>query len=437
MALVSLKEKVSVGYSQYLDLSSWGHQREEIVSQVVARVSSEHSRMFKDIFAGNIEPKAALPFVEKAIKDLSVKTNLPFSYEVIQADAYKRLFGYGPVHDLLEEVSVTDIFLNKPNEIIKRVRGRDDIKTNITFSPKEYENFIRSVVTRLGGKIDPVNNLQDLKDGVNRLRISVGWTPLAEYPWMSIRKHPEEHFSLKQLEESAMFPEKLGEMLRMFFSNPFNILISGPTGSGKTTLFTAGVNECVPKSERVMICESEREAGINRENCLQLQEKRIVDENGKPLQGHTEISDLIRTGMRSAVKRIYLGEMRGKEALSLIRAFGSGHDGGAATLHARNIQSALHQAAFMSLYAQTPLTYDQILLMIVDTVDIAIHLENFRVIEVAEIAGLKDHEVLINYLYKFDINEKTGEPIHHYFEPSSEFARKLRLRKFVRKGGEG
>ncbi|MZP31164.1 hypothetical protein GTO91_15765 [Heliobacterium undosum] len=435
MTLVSLREKARVGSSPCFDLSSWGRQREEIVSAVVAHVSSEHSRLFKGIFDGTIEPEAALPLVDRAIRDLAVDKNLPMSHEVIRQDAYKRLFGYGPIHELITDPEVTDVFLNKPTEVIKRIRGRYDVKTNITFNERDYENFIRTIVTRLGGTVDPTRNQLDLKDGANRLRISIGWPPLAEYPWGSIRKHPEELFTMDQLEELGMFPPELKKTLWMLFENPFNLLISGPTGSGKTTLFTAGVNECVPP-ERIMVCETEREAPIRRENCLQVQENRLVDESGRPLKGHVEVSDLIsRTAMRSAVKRIYLGEMRGKESLSLIRAFGSGHDGGAVTMHARNIQTAIHQAAFMALYAETPLTFDQILKMIVDTVDVAIHLDNFRIIEIAEVVGLDGQNVRLHHLYRLDVDEQSGEPIHQYFEPTPDFAWKLRLRKFVRQGG--
>ncbi len=385
-------------YADVVQAASTGKKDQAVLERLAARIISERGYVLKSGSQGTV----------KAILD--------------------NLLRYGPLQDLIDDPAVTDIFVNGPQNVYKRVNDRDIFCPDIRFrDEKHLEQFIRAVLARVGQRITQAECLVDTRDLRNRLRINAGIPPAAKTPYLCIRKHVVANFTAADFRRSGTFTPEIEEFLALALRARLNILIAGPTGSGKTTLMRFLASHYIPEDERIVVMEEEEELFIPHRNQVALEAKKRAGEDDVEIT----LDDLVKNGLRMAMRRMLLGEFRGKEAFALIRAFGTGHDGGLVTVHANDLFNAVDQVAVMMLYANTPLQYEHLKLLIAQALNLIVYLENYRITDIAFVSGY-DHqrqEVLLEPV--FETERDAAGNLVYVRHPLSDAARQLFWRRGV------
>ncbi len=430
MQVLSVSERLSfherdmfyipLEYSPYLDTHVM-HWVDQIIQDM-----SDSSEIIQQVYEGIVPEKAVEEEFEKLISGRTIPSYL--SVKLLKQIFMEKLFGYGILQFLINDPEVTDIFVNDHETVLKRTAGKD-IPVKIRFRDEQHvEEYLRTILMRVNANINRYEPIVDSRDLKYHLRINGAIQPVVKKPYFTIRKHPSESLTMRDLIQLGTLPPELARDLQIYIESGMNILISGPTGSGKTTLLR-GLTEYIHPLERIVVIEEEEE--------LQIWHRNIVAMESRHKKGDDEVDiimdDLVRNAMRMSPKRIILGELRGKEALNLIRAFGTGHDGGMTTIHANNVSSALHQLAFLMLYADTPLKLEHFLSMIADSVDVVIHLVQHRVVDVAEVMAYEKQTGQIHtrslWKWKGEQNSRTQHYIQQH--PSSLFMEKVNFRRAI------
>jgi pilus assembly protein CpaF len=309
---------------------------------------------------------------------------------------------YGMLQPLLDDKSITEIMINGPENIFIEKSGRL-FKTELSFETQEqFEDTIQSIVSAANRAVNEANPIVDvrLKDGS---RVNVVLNSIAlNGPAMTIRKFPEKNYSMQQLISFGTLNDETGEFLDTLVKAKYNIFISGGTGSGKTTLLNA-LSDFIPVDERVITIEDTAELKMHHMKNLVTLETRNANTEGK---GKITISDLIRTSLRMRPERIIVGEVRGPEALYMLQAMNTGHDGSISTGHANSCKDMLMRLETMILEA-APIPIEAIRHQIASAIDIVIFIARLRdktrrVMEISEVEEVKNGEIILNPLYLFE-----------------------------------
>ncbi|MED4728628.1 ATPase, T2SS/T4P/T4SS family [Aneurinibacillus migulanus] len=402
------------------------------ISKTVQILTETEPELVNNVYAKKIPKSAAEDVIDVILE--SGKVRCPITFTELKKLVMDELFGYGVLQPYLDEAEVTDLFVNRHNQILKRIRGKDYPISFQFESPDELEEYFRRICTRLGVKADKFDPIVDTKDEVRHYRINGGVPPIVQEVYFTIRKHHIDKYDIAGLVKSGSLPEKMAVDIRSYVTSWLNILVCGPTGSGKTThmrAYTKFITELDPY-ERVAVLEEEAELGnLGMYNVISFETKKKKGEDDNPF----EMDMLVKNGMRLSMRRMILGELRHKEALELIRAFGTGHDGGLTSIHSNDVKAAMQQLAFLMLYANTPLKYEHLLSMIANTVDIVIHIERHKVVEIAEVTGFDPvaQEVITKPLWQYIVDPKTDIGEHKRFDPSEQLLQKMALRRSLRK----
>jgi len=319
----------------------------------------------------------------------------------IRKGVFNAMRGLDVLQILVDDPSVTEIMINGPNDIFVEQNGRL-FRKKIGFSSKEkLENVIQMIVSRVNRTVNESSPIVDarLEDGS---RVNVVLPPIAlNGPTVTIRKFPEDPFTMAQLVELGSITPEVNELLRRMVKAKYNIFISGGTGSGKTTFLNA-LSNYIPSTERIITIEDSAELQIKGIDNLVRLETRNANMEGK---GAITIRDLIKSSLRMRPERIVVGEVRGAEALDMLQAMNTGHDGSLSTGHANSTRDMLSRLETMVLTgAEIPL--EAIRQQIASAVDIIIQLARLRdhsrrTLEITEVVGYEKGEIILNTLYKF------------------------------------
>ncbi|TFE28205.1 CpaF family protein [Cohnella luojiensis] len=324
--------------------------------------------------------------------------------------AVKRLFhsfrGLDALQPLLEDQEITEIMINSHDEIYIERQG--ELKSvNLGFeSPERLEDLIQSMVGRVNRIVNEASPIVDarLPDGS---RVHVVLPPIAlKGPTVTIRRFPHSPLGMKELIEKETLSQEASDFLRQMVEAKYNLFISGGTGSGKTTFLNA-LSQWIPADERVITIEDAAELQIRGVPNLVSLETRNANSEGK---GQIGIRELIRASLRMRPNRIIVGEVRGAEALDMLQAMNTGHEGSLSTGHsngAKDMISRLETMVLSGAELPVPVVRQQI----ASAVDVVIQLSRFRdstrrVTEICEIAGIRDGEVELSVLFRF---EEEGE----------------------------
>jgi pilus assembly protein CpaF len=309
--------------------------------------------------------------------------------------------GLGPLEGLLKDQEITEIMINHPKQIYIERKGRTML-SNVTFEDeRQLRQVIDRVVSAIGRRVDESTPMCDarLKDGS---RVNVIIPPLAlKGPCMTIRKFSKEKLTSADLVDfGSATPEIIG-FLQSAVRARLNILVSGGTGSGKTTLLNI-LSGFVPEEERIITCEDAAELQLHQEHVVTL-ESRPANVEGK---GAIPIRDLVKNSLRMRPDRIIVGEVRGGEALDMLQAMNTGHDGSMSTLHANSPHDALNRLETLVLMAGTDLPSRAIREQIASAVQIVVQQQRLRggprkIVSVAEITGMAEGEIQFQELYVF------------------------------------
>jgi len=321
-------------------------------------------------------------------------------------DVYDEVFGYGPIQVLLDDAEITEVMVNGPKQVFIERNGKL-IKTNVTLENDSHViRIIERIVQPLGRLIDPDHPTVDarLPDGS---RVNAIIPPVAiDGPSITIRKFSKEKLTVEQLIEFGSMTPELADFLQACVASRLNIIISGGTGSGKTTLLNI-LSGFIPEEERIVTIEDAAELQLRQEHIVRLETKHA----GVDGQGAVTIRDLVRNSLRMRPNRIVVGEVRGGEALDMLQAMNTGHDGSMTTLHANTPRDGLSRLETMTLMSGIDFPIRVVREQIASAVDLIVQQSRMRdgsrkITQVTEIVGMEGDTVVMNDLFKFE--EKPG-----------------------------
>lgn len=312
------------------------------------------------------------------------------------------MLGFGPLEPLLADDDVTDIMVNGADQIYVERKGKLELSEIQFRDDAHVMNIATRIVTKIGRRIDETSPLCDarLPDGS---RVNIIIPPLAlDGPSISIRKFPKHRITLDVMARQGNISEAMATVLKIAARSRLNILISGGTGSGKTTSLNA-LSQMIDAGERIVTIEDAAE--------LQLQQPHVVRLETRPpnLEGDGEITmrDLVKNSLRMRPDRVILGEIRGAEAVDMLQAMNTGHDGSLCTIHANNPREALTRLENMVGMAGINLPAKAVKTQIASAVDLIIQVSRMRdgmrrITYVTEIVGMEGDVVTTQDLFKFE-----------------------------------
>lgn len=346
------------------------------------------------------------------------------SRTVLHTEVLNEAVGLGPLEALLAEEKVTEIMVNRSDEIFVERGGRLELSDCTFTNDQAVLGVIERIITPLGRRIDESMPMVDarLKDGS---RVNAIIAPLAiKGPSITIRKFSKKRLQVEDLEAFGSISNAMVKFLQVCVETRRNVVISGGTGSGKTTLLNV-LSNLIPKDERIVTVEDAAELQLNQPNLVSL-ESRPPNLEGK---GAITIRDLVRNSLRMRPDRIVVGECRGGEALDMLQAMNTGHDGSLTTLHANSPRDALSRMEVLVMMAGMDLPISAIREQIASAINIIVQQTRFscgarKVTHITEVTGIEGGKIQLQDIFVFDQrgvdqNGKTqGEFVSCNFVPS-------------------
>jgi pilus assembly protein CpaF len=319
------------------------------------------------------------------------------------------VLGYGPIQEFLDDPDVTEIMVNSTDAIYVERDGRLEETTKRFVSEEHVRRVIERIVGEVGRRIDESSPMVDarLPDGS---RANAIIPPLAvDGPTLTIRKFSRRVLAVEDLVANKTLTPRLVSFLEASVKGKVSIIISGGTGSGKTT-FLNTLSHFIPETERIVTIEDAVELQLQQRHRVRL-ESRAANIEGK---GTVTIRDLVRNALRMRPDRIVVGEVRGAEALDMLQAMNTGHEGSLTTLHANSPRDALSRLETMVLMAGMDLPLTAVREQIASAVDLVIHVARLndgtrRVIQVSDVDGMEGNVIQLNDLYTFDFDAGADE----------------------------
>lgn len=348
--------------------------------------------------------------LEKLVSEQLGEVYVPIQERVNLTDElYSSIRGLGLLDMIIKDDDITEVMINGTDEIFIERSGKIERLNQSFESQRKLEDIIQRIVGRAGREVNQSNPIVDtrLPDGS---RVSVVLPPVAlKGPTLTIRKFSKTPMTVEQLIKYKSITPQIAGVLETFVKAKYNIFISGGTGSGKTTFLNA-LSNYIPNTERVITIEDSAELQIVGIDNLVKLETRNSNSSGR---GTITIRDLIKTSLRMRPERIIVGEVRGAEALDMLQAMNTGHDGSLSTGHANSTKDMLSRLETMVLMGAEGLPLEAIRQQIASAVDIIIHLSRLRdhsrkTMEITEVVGLKDGEIELNPLYVFEETKESS-----------------------------
>ncbi|QGQ96676.1 CpaF family protein [Paenibacillus psychroresistens] len=330
--------------------------------------------------------------------------------EKLVKQLYYSFRGLDVLQPLIDDKTISEIMINRHDEIFIEQNGNVTRYDGKFESEQKLADIIQSIVAKVNRIVNESTPIVDarLMDGS---RVNIVLPPIAlKGPTMTIRKFPENPMTMGDLIEKGALSEDIADLLQQLVFTKHNIFISGGTGSGKTTFLNA-LTDYIPQDERIITIEDTAELRITHLPNLVSLETRNTNTEGK---GGISIRSLIHTSLRMRPNRIIIGEVRGAEALDMLQAMNTGHEGSISTGHSNNTFDMLSRLETMILSGNA-LPIEVIRNQIASAVDIMIHLSRMRdhsrkVTEIHEVIGLKNNEVQLNPLFVF-VEDDESTPV--------------------------
>ena len=342
--------------------------------------------------------------LQQALASLKVKLPGTIQQQIVR-DILDDILGFGALQPLLEDENITEIMVNGPKQIYIEKKGQL-IKSGIQFDNDDAViRVIDKIILPLGRRIDSDSPTVDarLPDGS---RVNAVIPPVSiDGPSITIRKFQKDRLGIKQLIEFGSITQSMAELLEACVISKLNVVVSGGTGSGKTTLLNI-LSGFIPGGERIVTIEDAAE--------LQLQQDHVVRLETKPenIEGKfaVTIRDLVRNSLRMRPDRIVVGEVRGGEALDMLQAMNTGHDGSLTTLHANTPRDALSRLETMCLMSGMDMPLSVIRQQIASAVDLIVQQTRLKdgsrkVTSITEVSGMEGNTIVMTEIFKF---EQTG-----------------------------
>jgi pilus assembly protein CpaF len=393
-----LQEAVDVINAGYMGDNAPGHRT--LAEEIRAEIAQGLDR------TREIDDDELMEMVTEAVFRKSRASWLNIAQKRELADmVYNSMRKLDILQPMLDDKSITEIMVNGPDRIFIERAGRISRAETCFDDHQKLEDVIHNIVSRTNRTINEASPIVDfiLPDGS---RVNVVLRPVAlNGPIMTIRKFPDNPMTLEQLTEAGSLTAEAAEFLDCLVKAKYNIFICGGTGSGKTTFLNALAGR-IPPDERIITIEDSAELQIKCVDNIVRLETRNANSEGK---GSISIRDLIRTSLRMRPERIIVGEVRGEEALDMLQAMNTGHDGSLSTGHANSAEDMLKRLETMVI-STSPMPLDAVRQQIASAIDIMVHLGRLRdktrrVLEISEISGCINGQIRLIPLFVF---EETG-----------------------------
>src|SRR5262245_8933399 len=355
-----------------------------------------------------LSPDRAHTEVKRLAEDLLLAENAPLSVgerERLVSEVQHELFGLGPIEPLLADPTISDILVNSHSDIYIERRGKLE-RTSISFKDDEHlMRVIERIVSSVGRRIDEAQPMVDarLADGS---RVNAIIPPLAiDGPVLSIRRFGADPLRMAKLIENGALTKEIAILFEMCVRARLNVIISGGTGAGKTTLLNA-LSAYIPADERIVTIEDSPELQLQQPNMARLETRR------PNIEGRGEVTqrDLVKNALRMRPDRIVIGEVRGGEAIDMLQAMNTGHDGSLTTIHANTPRDALVRLETMIQMTGMSLSERAMRQQIASALDIVLQVARLsdgtrRVTSISEITGMEGDTITMQEVFHF---ERTG-----------------------------
>ncbi len=347
--------------------------------------------------------------VEQLVEQKIGNQYCPISQKVsIVQQVYSSIRGLGLLDTIMNDDTITEVMINGPENIFIEQHGKVTRLDKQFESQRRLEDIIQRIVGLAGREVTQANPICDtrLPDGS---RVNVVLPPISLCgPIITIRKFSKTPMTIEKLIQYGSLTKEIADKLELLVKAKYNIFVCGGTGSGKTTFLNA-LSNYIPKDERIITIEDSAELQITGVENLVSLETRNANTSGA---GAITIRDLIKSSLRMRPERIVVGEVRGEEALDMLQAMNTGHDGSLSTGHANSTEDMLSRLETMVLQGKAQLPLEAVRQQIASAVDIIIHLSRLRdksrkTMEITEIVGYKNGKIILNPLYKFEEDENT------------------------------
>lgn len=370
--------------------------------------ASIHQELIQRIDLGNLfklEKSKAREEIQKILKQLLDEKRAPLNNSEekrLLEELENETFGLGPLEPLLQDPSVSDILVNNAKQVYVERYGKLEMTDVVFRDEKHLRQIIDRIVSRVGRRIDESMPLVDarLADGS---RVNAIIPPLAlNGSSVSIRRFRKDPLKVKDLVDYGSMTQEIATLIELIVKARLNILISGGTGSGKTTLLNV-MSSFIPNNERIVTIEDAAE--------LQLQQSHVVRLETRPenLEGKGTITarDLVKNALRMRPDRIVVGEVRGAEALDMLQAMNTGHDGSLTTIHANSARDALARLSTMILMAEGNMVEWAISRQIASAVDVVVQISRMsdgtrRMLSLSEITGMEGQVISMQDIMTYE-----------------------------------
>ena len=378
--------------------------KEQVLPRLLERVDPEAAAtLSKDELAEEFRP-----IIGEVLAELKLTLNRreQFALEKVLVD---ELLGLGPLEELLADSQVSDIMVNGPDQTYIEKKGKLQL-AQIQFRDEEHLfQIAQRIVNKVGRRVDQTTPLADarLPDGS---RVNVIVPPLSlKGTAISIRKFSEKPITLDMMQGYGSMSVKMATCLKIAGAARMNVIISGGTGSGKTTMLNA-LSKMIDPGERVLTIEDAAELRLQQPHWLPL-ETRPPNLEG---QGEISIRDLVKNALRMRPDRIILGEIRGSECFDLLAAMNTGHDGSMATLHSNSPRECLARMENMVMMSDIKVPKEAISRQIADSVDLIIQVKRLRdgsrrTTNITEVIGMEGDVIVTQELFKFEYLDESAD----------------------------
>ena len=353
-------------------------------------------------FYDEVTDEVVLEVIDRVLKASEIGKSISLNKRcLLRMELFHSIRRLDVLEELLADETVTEIMINGENGIFLERNGRLEQFFGGRISKERLDELVVRITGMSNRIINEASPLVDARLG-DGSRISVVISPVAlDSPCITIRKFPKRAITLDDLLEKQSLNEEVAEFLKKAVQAKYNIFVSGSTGSGKTTLLNV-LSDFIPQNERIITIEDTAELQIkNIPNLVRLEARNSVVEGCREIT----IRDLLRASLRMRPDRVIVGEVRGAETVDMLQAFCTGHDGSLSTGHGNSTKDMLYRLETMVMMGMD-IPVLAVRRQLASGIDLMIHLGRLRdkrrvILEVSEIDGCKDGEIVVNPLYRF------------------------------------
>src|SRR5918996_856883 len=353
----------------------------------------------------NFEMEHVKVEIRRILEDMVMSDAIPLSRadrDRLVMEVQHEVFGLGPLETLMKDPEIADILVNTHSQVFVERYGKLE-KTDVRFRDDAHlMQIIERIVTRVGRRVDESSPMVDARLG-DGSRVNAIIPPLAlDGPVLSIRRFGSECLTINDLIQFNSVPPQIAEVAAACVKSRLNILVSGGTGAGKTTLLNC-LSNYIPENERIVTIEDSAELKLQQEHVVRL-ETRPPNIEG---QGAVTQRDLVRNALRMRPDRIVVGEVRGGEALDMMQAMNTGHDGSLSTIHANSGRDALSRLETMMLMAGISLPERALREQVASALDVIVQLTRLsdgsrKLVEFTEVTGMEGSTITTQNIFKFE-----------------------------------